>query len=227
METKTLSYAIKRIAVSYIFIYFSINIMAIDILPEWAGYFMIVSVLPILSQEEQSAQLLKPLGITLGIWNIIEWGMKITGAEWDLTLIGLLIGIITIYFHFQLITNIANLDIEQPKRKRLLTLRTIVVILHTLMTLWLFIPKNVFDEEVYTYIIMFMGVPQVIMCFWIAGELFGLAKTMKEEEIEVDEYVQAMENMAQRAAEEEVERLREAKEQTEEAIAEPDIKEEL
>ncbi len=227
METKTLSYAIKRIAVSYIFIYFSINIMVIDILPEWLGYFMIVSVLPVLSEEERSAQLLKPFGITLGIWNIIEWGMKITGTEWDLTLIGLIIGIITIYFHFQLITNIANLDIEQPKRKRLLTLRTVIVILHTLLTLWMFIPKNLLDEEVYTLIIMFMGVPQVILCFWIAGELFGLAKTMREEEIEVDEYVKAMENTAQKAAEEEVEGLREAKAEIENAIAEPDIKEEL
>ncbi len=227
METKTLSYAIKRIAVSYIFIYFSINIMVIDILPEWLGYFMIVSVLPVLSEEERSAQLLKPFGITLGIWNIVEWGMKITGTEWDLTLIGLIIGIITIYFHFQLITNIANLDIEQPKRKRLLTLRTVIVILHTLLTLWMFIPKNLLDEEVYTLIIMFMGVPQVILCFWIAGELFGLAKTMREEEIEVDEYVKAMENTAQKAAEEEVERLREAKAEIENAIAEPDIKEEL
>lgn len=181
METKTLSYAIKRIAVSYIFIYFSINIWVIDILPDWLGYFMIVSVLPILSHKEQSAQLLKPLGITLGIWNIIEWGLKTLGAEWDLSLIGLIIGIITIYFNFQLITNIANLDIEQPKRKRLLTLRTIIVILHTLVTLWLFIPKNIFDEEVYTYIIMFMGVPQVILCFWIAGELFGLSSTLNQE----------------------------------------------
>ncbi len=227
METKTLSYAIKRIAVSYIFIYFSINITVIDILPEWLGYFMIVSVLPVLSEEERSAQLLKPFGITLGIWNIIEWGMKITGTEWDLTLIGLIIGIITIYFHFQLITNIANLDIEQPKRKRLLTLRTVIVILHTLLTLWMFIPKNLLDEEVYTLIIMFMGVPQVILCFWIAGELFGLAKTIREEEIEVDEYVKAMESTAQKAAEEEVEGLREAKAEIENAIAEPDIKEEL
>lgn len=227
METKTLSYAIKKIAVSYIFIYFSINIWIIDILPDWLGYFMIVSVLPVLSQEEQSAQLLRPFGIVLGIWNIIEWVLKITGAELNLTIIGLILGIITIYFHFQLITNIANLDIEQSKRKRLLTLRTIIVILHTLLNLWLFIPKTFLDEEVYTYIVMFMGVPQVILCFWIAGELFGLSKTMREEEIEVDEYVQAMENMAQRSAEEEVERLREAKAEIENAIPAPEIKEEL
>lgn len=216
MEAKTLSTAIKKIAVSYIFIYFSINIWIIDILPDWLGYFMIASVLPVLSEEERSAQLLRPFGITLGIWNIIEWVLKITGAQWNLTLIGLIIGIITIYFHFQLITNIASLDIEQSKRKRLLTLRTIIVILHTLLNLWLFIPKNIFDEEVYTYILMFMGVPQVILCLWIAGELFGLASTLKQEEAQVDEYIKNMESSAEKAAGEEIERLREAEKDLEE-----------
>ena len=195
METKTLYSAIKKIAISYIFIYFSINIVVFDILPDWLGYFMIVSVLPLLSQEEKSAQLLRPFGITLGIWNIIEWALKILGAEWDLTLIGLIIGIITIYFHFQLITNIASLDIEQPKRKRMLMLRTIIVVLHTLLVLWLFVPKNHFDDEIYAYIAMFMSIPQVILCLWIAGELFGLSKKMKEKEIEVSETTESIEKL--------------------------------
>ncbi len=216
METKTLSYAVKRIAVSYIFIYFSINIWSLDILPEWLGYFMIASVLPIISEQEQSAKLLRPFGIALGIWNIIEWVLKILNEEFSLTLISLIIGIITIYFHFQLITNIASLDIEQPKRKRLITLRTVIVILHTLVCVSLYIPANLFDEEVYTYIIMFMGVSQVILCIWIACELFGLASTLKQKEAEADEYISNMENAAQQASGEEIERLRELKESAEE-----------
>ena len=54
METKTLSSAIKKVAISYILIYLHINISVIDILPDWLGYFLIVSVLPILSQKEKS-----------------------------------------------------------------------------------------------------------------------------------------------------------------------------
>ena len=184
METKALSSAIKKIAISYIFIYFHINISVIDMLPDWLGYFMIVSALPMLSAKEQSAQLLRNFGIAIGIWNIIEWVLKITGAQWNFTLLSLLFSIIIIYFHFQLITNIANLDIEQSKRKRLLVLRTTTVILHTLLALSLYMPI-IQDEEAYTYILMFMGIPQVIICIWIAGELFGLSKTMKEKEISV------------------------------------------
>lgn len=193
METKTLSSAIKKIAISYIFIYFHINISVIDILPDWLGYFMIVSALPMLSEKEQSAQLLRNFGIAIGIWNIIEWVLKLTGAQWNVTLLSLLFSIIIIYFHFQLITNIANLDIEQSKRKRLLVLRATTVILHTLIALSLYMPIT-HDEEVYTYILMFMGIPQIIICFWIAGELFGLSSTMKEKEIGPSGYANSEEN---------------------------------
>lgn len=184
METKTLSSAIKKIAISYILIYLHINISVIDILPDWLGYFLIVSVLPILSQKEKSAQLLKPFGIALGVWNILEWVLKIAEAEWNFTIISLVFNIITIYFHFQLITNIASLDIEEHKKKRLLDLRTATVILHTVLTFSLFIPTVIdIDGEIYTYILMLMLVPQLIICFWISSELFKISKAMKEKEV--------------------------------------------
>ena len=188
METKTLSSAIKKIAISYILIYLHINISVIDILPDWLGYFLIVSVLPVLSQKEKSAQLLKPFGIAIGIWNIFEDVLKIAGDELNLTVISLVFSIITIYFHFQLITNVANLDIEEPTKKRLLNLRTATVILHTVLTFSLFIPTVIdVDNEIYTYILMIMLIPQLIICFWISGELFKISKVMKEKENEIPE----------------------------------------
>lgn len=188
METKTLSSAIKKIAISYILIYLHINISVIDILPDWLGYFLIVSVLPVLSQKEKSAQLLKPFGIAIGIWNIFEDVLKIASDELNLTVISFVFSIITIYFHFQLITNIASLDIEEPTKKRLLNLRTATVILHTVLTFSLFIPSVIdVDNEIYTYILMIMLIPQLIICFWISGELFKISKIMKEKENEIPE----------------------------------------
>lgn len=191
METKTLSSAIKKIAISYILIYLHINISVIDILPDWLGYFLIVSVLPIISEKEKSAQLLKPFGIAIGIWNIFEDVLKIAGDELNLTVISLVFSIITIYFHFQLITNVANLDIEEPTKKRLLNLRTATVILHTVLTFSLFIPTVIdVDNEIYTYILMIMLIPQLIICFWISGELFKLSKALKEKENEIPEEIE-------------------------------------
>lgn len=188
METKTLSSAIKKIAISYILIYLHINISVIDILPDWLGYFLIVSVLPVLSQKEKSAQLLKPFGIAIGIWNIVEWLLKIAGDELNFYVVSLVFSIITIYFHFQLITNIAALDIEETKQKRLLNLRTATVILHTVLTLSLLVPTIIdIDGEIYYYILMLMLIPQLIICFWISGELFKISKVLKEKEVELPE----------------------------------------
>lgn len=188
METKTLSSAIKKVAISYILIYLHINISVIDILPDWLGYFLIVSVLPVLSQKEKSAQLLKPFGIALGVWNIVEWVLNIAGAELNLTIINIVFSIITIYFHFQLITNITALNIEERKKKRLLDLRTATVILHTVLRISVLIPSAIsVDNEIYSYIMMFLLIPQLIICFWISGELFIISKSMKEKESKIPE----------------------------------------
>ena len=188
METNTLSSAIKKVAISYILIYLHINISVIDILPDWLGYFLIVSVLPVLSQKEKSAQLLKPFGIALGVWNIVEWVLKIAGTELNLTIINIVFSIITIYFHFQLITNIATLDIEERKKKRLLNLRTATVILHTVLRISVLIPSAIsVDNEIYSYIMMFLLIPQLIICFWISGELFIISKSMREKESKIPE----------------------------------------
>lgn len=188
METKTLSSAIKKIAISYILIYLHINISVIDILPDWLGYFLIVSVLPVISEKEKSAQLLKPFGIAIGIWNIFEDVLKIAGDELNLTVISLVFNVVTIYFHFQLITNIANLDIEEAKKKRLLNLRTATVLLHTVTSLALLVPTMFdIDYEIYSYFVIVMLIPQLVICFWISFELFKISKDMKEKEVELSE----------------------------------------
>lgn len=64
--------------------------------------------------------------------------------------------------------------------------RTATVLLHTILTLSLFIPTTI-DNEVYSYILIFMAIPQIVICFWVAGELFGLSKNMREKEIEISE----------------------------------------
>lgn len=195
METKTLSSAIKKIAISYILIYLHVNISVIDILPDWLGYFLIVSVLPIISEKEKSAQLLKPFGIAIGIWNIFEDVLKIAGNELNLTVISLVFSIITIYFHFQLITNVANLDIEEPTKKRLLNLRTATVLLHTVTSLALLVPTMFdIDYEIYSYFVIVMLIPQLVICFWISFELFKISKDMKEKEVELPETTEEIAN---------------------------------
>lgn len=204
METKTLSSAIKKIAISYILIYLHVNISVIDILPDWLGYFLIVSVLPIISEKEKSAQLLKPFGIAIGVWNILEAILSLMGAEWNLTIISLVFSIITIYFHFQLITNIASLDIEEQKKKRLLNLRTATVLLHTVTSLALLVPTMFdIDYEIYSYFVIVMLIPQLVICFWISFELFKISKDMKEKEVELSETTEETANSVEETSDNE------------------------
>ncbi len=204
METKTLSSAIKKIAISYILIYLHVNISVIDILPDWLGYFLIVSVLPIISEKEKSAQLLKPFGIAIGVWNIAEAILSLMGAEWNLTIISLVFNVVTIYFHFQLITNIANLDIEEAKKKRLLNLRTATVLLHTVTSLALLVPTMFdIDYEIYSYFVIVMLIPQLVICFWISGELFKISKDMKEKEVELSETTEETANSVEETSDNE------------------------
>lgn len=204
METKTLSSAIKKIAISYILIYVHVNISVIDILPNWLGYFLIVSVLPVISEKEKSAQLLKPFGIAIGVWNILETILSLMGAEWNLTIISLVFNVVTIYFHFQLITNIANLDIEEAKKKRLLNLRTATVLLHTATSLALLVPTLFdIDYEIYSYFVIVMLIPQLVICIWISGELFKISKALKEKEVELSETTEETANSVEETSDNE------------------------
>lgn len=195
METKTLSSAIKKIAVAYIFIYLHINIGSIDILPNWVGYIMIITALPILAQKVNSSILLKPFGIILCIYSGVNFLINIVGINYGIIvhIVSVLLGIISIYFHFQLITNIAEITFEEARKKRLLFLRTAGVIIDTITMLISCLPM-LLDEEIYTYISLFLIIPRCVICFWIAGELFGLSKTLNAEEIENCENTDLTEN---------------------------------
>ena len=78
----------------------------------------------------------------------------------------------------------------------MLALRTATVLLHTVLTLSLFIPTTI-DNEVYSCILIFMAIPQIVICFWIAGELFSLSKTMREKETETIETSESAEGSSE------------------------------
>ena len=66
--------AVKKIAWGFFLVLIAINIGTIDILPDWAGYILMVSALPVLATQEESANLLRPFGIILVVpAGVMEW----------------------------------------------------------------------------------------------------------------------------------------------------------
>ena len=70
---------------------------------------------------------------------------------------------------------------EEAKKKRLLNLRTATVLLHTVTSLALLVPTMFdIDYEIYSYFVIVMLIPQLVICIWISFELFKISKNMKE-----------------------------------------------
>lgn len=175
MDNRPLSSVIKRVALGYVLIYFNINIGTLNLLPNWAGYLLIVSALPFLSQKEGSAILLKPLGVALALWSGFEWVFALFGGKADAYLIGVTVGILNIYFHFQLITNISEFASEPNRKRRLLILRSATVIFCTATVILLSIPDI-------RYAAIITVIAQCVMCVWVCVELYLLSSALKREE---------------------------------------------
>ncbi len=131
MSRREVSEGIKKIAWSYVFIYFHFNLGTIDILPDWWGYVLILKGIDILKADEPSIALLRPMGIMFTVWNVISWGMKIIGSVIDIYILNIILSVLLLYFNFQLLTNIADIAKrysckEEGKIRRLIIIRTII-----------------------------------------------------------------------------------------------------
>ena len=147
MKENELCNAVKGIGWAYFWIHIHINLElnlgAWDILPDWAGFYFIFAALPILAKEVPSIKLLRPLTLALLVWSAVSWFF--TGRGDPLTealgyfgpLASTLINVISLYFHFQLLTDMAQLATKYdcPSEKWILHLRTIRTIIGTLISL--------------------------------------------------------------------------------------------
>lgn len=129
--------AVGKISWGYFFIYISINLGTIDILPSWLGFLLIFMALDGVASLETSAKLIKPFALILMAEAGAEWGLKICSVTLDLYWIGTLTGVISLYFHFQLLTNLAQIAEGQGSKYAgsLKKLRTLQTIFFTIMVL--------------------------------------------------------------------------------------------
>ena len=94
--------AVKKIAWGFLFIFININIASIDILPDWIGYIVIVAVLKNVIADEDDLRKLRPVGIVLIVWNIVEWILAI----FNLGNISGCVAVIPMLFEMYLIYNL-------------------------------------------------------------------------------------------------------------------------
>ena len=131
---------IGRIAWGYFFVYFDFKFNSVSVLPSFIGYLLFLSAISLLCDEERELDLLKSMNIILVIWHLISWLLSWVSADPDgmLQIFDIVIGIVNIYFHFQLLTNVASIaSRRQPSDYeidiKLLNYRTVQTVMLTIV----------------------------------------------------------------------------------------------
>ena len=112
MNNQNIRHALSRIAWAYLLILLNFRINDLDLLPNWAGYLLIFLAIGQLSGELRNLPLLKPFCILLGIAAGVDWlALPLSGAELTgrFFLLSALVACVALYFHFQLLTDLALL----------------------------------------------------------------------------------------------------------------------
>ena len=179
-DRERLGKAVGKIAWGYFFIYFNINLGTIDLLPTFVGYIFILNSIDTLAEEERSTALLKPLLYILIVWEILKWingFVNFTPSGYIYTLINTIVIVISIYYNFQLFTNLSSIaeKLFCKEKDGLLILRTVYTILLTVVSVLGIININ---EDIMSIISVGLIAVSVVIIIATSSVLFGFKKSI-------------------------------------------------
>lgn len=174
---------ISKAAWGYFFIYFNININSVSLLPSFIGYLLFLSAINYLQDEERELSLLYTLGVILAVWHgiawLASWGSFNLDGAWQF--IDIIISLVNLYFHFQLLTNLASIATKyQPEGyeqdAKLLRYRTLQTVMLTAITIITYL--HPWLSEIWTYISVVMLIVYLIAGISLMKALFDLRKCL-------------------------------------------------
>lgn len=138
MNREKLSDAIFKIAGAFLLLHADLNFGRVNCLPDWLGYGWIISTLDTLSEEEPSAELLRPIGYILAGWSFAVWLFDFFGQSLNGYGIGVIMSVLRLYFQFQLLTNLASIAKKYAPQHTdpILKLRSVMTVVLTGYTLY-------------------------------------------------------------------------------------------
>ena len=175
---------IGRAAWGYFFIYFDINLNTVSILPSFIGYLLFLSAINHLCDEERELNLLRTLGIILTVWHIASWFASFGAIKLDgmLPAVDIIIGVVNIYFHFQLLTNLASIAAKYQSEDhefdaKLLRYRTMQTVMLTAVIVLGYLAK--WQTELVTVISVGMIIVYLIVAILLMKALFDLRRCLR------------------------------------------------
>ena len=169
--------SVGRVAWGYVFLYLDFSLNSFNLLPDWACYAFVLWALPGLALCESSVKLLEPLAWLLLVVYAAEWVLPVFGLGTLLDeayILGVVISVVSLYFHFQLLTNLADIAgrFNAKRQKSVLLLRNVRTVLLTLLALPWPIDRIEGNFDTFTgAIIMLVGFSLII---WTLYTFFGL-----------------------------------------------------
>ena len=150
---------IGNAAWGYLFIYFNVNLGTLNILPAFVGYLLFHSAIKKLCAAERELNLLNTLVGILTIWHIASWIGDLLSFDLGalIPIADIIVSVVNIYFHFQLMTNLATIAAKyQPAGEDLdrtiLNCRTFQTIMLTAAIILLYLTNPTGILGIYTSI---------------------------------------------------------------------------
>ncbi|MCI8990609.1 MAG: hypothetical protein HFF59_07335 [Lawsonibacter sp.] len=179
---------LSNAAWGYVFLTFDFNLNNVSVLPRFVGFYLLFSAIGKLSGERQNLNLLRPLCILLTGWSGLDWLLSWLGGdvEGHILFLDLLVTVVTLYFHFQFLTDMAALsECCQPEDDNLASRirghRTAFTLLITVFGLMADLTP-VLPWEWWAGMIVFGALITCIVALMIMLDLFHLRKLIRSEE---------------------------------------------
>ncbi|MGN0337648.1 MAG: hypothetical protein ACI4EE_09175 [Lachnospiraceae bacterium] len=127
--------AVKAIGFGYAFLYLNLNLGRVNLLPNWVGYLLIREACDDIGEQEPSIVLLKPLAALLAGYEGVLWLCKLFDISFSIPAVDVVIAVVSLYFHYQLMTNLGDLaeHLHLEERDRLYNTRIWQAALTTLL----------------------------------------------------------------------------------------------
>lgn len=178
----------SRGAWGYFFLYFNVNLGTVNIFPAFVGWMLFLSAIRHLEEERRDLSLLRPLAGMLAAWDFIDWGFTCLGAKVGdmLPVVGLIMSLASLYFHFQFITDCAALAARYQGEgdevdSRLLRWRTWQTLLITAITLMVY-PAEWFGGW-WEMVVLGMAVVTLFTALCLMRAMFALRRLFQDREI--------------------------------------------
>ena len=178
--------ALSHIAWGNLLILLDFSLNRLDVLPNWVGYLLIFYAIGWLAGELRDLPLLRPFCTLLLLAELADWvavfltGEALTGR---LFLVNALLVCVSLYFHFQLLGDLAGLagrrEEAGPLARRLRTCRNVDAVTRVLARLLAWLPG---PETLLTALAALLVITGLVVCIIIAHDLFALRRFFPEDE---------------------------------------------